>query len=146
MPRAARRSPSPAASSALARRAFNDLVGFIAGWATVLDFVLTISLSALFLPYYFAGALGQYPDALSVRAAAVYGVGILVIVTTVRLARRTEIYTVGVAVAALDLVVQVGIAVLGARAALLVELAQEQHRSRRRCRRGTRSRSPSRSR
>ena len=52
--------PEPGGASAFARRAFNDLVGFIAGWATVLDFVLAISLSALFLPYYFAGALGQY--------------------------------------------------------------------------------------
>jgi APA family basic amino acid/polyamine antiporter len=103
----------PGGSSALARRAWGDLVGFIAGWATVLDFVITVSLSALFLPHYVSGALGQDPNALSVRAAAVYGVGILVIMTTVRLARRTEIYTAGVAVAALDLIVQVSLAVLG---------------------------------
>jgi len=103
----------PGGSSALARRAWGDLVGFIAGWATVLDFVITVSLSALFLPHYVSGALGQDPNALSVRAAAVYAVGILVIITTVRLARRTEIYTAGVAVAALDLIVQVSLAVLG---------------------------------
>jgi APA family basic amino acid/polyamine antiporter len=103
----------PGGSSALARRAWGDLVGFIAGWATVLDFVITISLSALFLPHYVSVGLGQGPKALSVREAAVYGVGILVIMTTVRLARRTEIYTTGVAIAALDLIVQVSLAVLG---------------------------------
>jgi len=103
----------PGGSSALARRAWGDLVGFIAGWATVLDFVITVSLSALFLPHYVSGVLGQDPGALSVRAAAVYAVGILVIMTTVRLARRTEIYTTGVFVAALDLIVQVSLAVLG---------------------------------
>jgi len=103
----------PGGSSAMARRAWGDLVGFIAGWATVLDFVITVSLSALFLPHYVSGVLGQDPGALSVRAAAVYAVGILVIMTTVRLARRTEIYTTGVFVAALDLIVQVSLAVLG---------------------------------
>ena len=30
----------PGGASAFARRAFNDLVGFIAGWATVLDYVI----------------------------------------------------------------------------------------------------------
>ncbi|HKV66675.1 MAG TPA: amino acid permease [Gaiellales bacterium] len=103
----------PGGSSAMARRAWGDLVGFIAGWATVLDFVITVSLSALFLPHYVSGALGQGPKAVSVREAAVYAVGILVIMTTVRLARRTEIYTTGVAIAALDLIVQVSLAVLG---------------------------------
>src|SRR6185437_1016192 len=38
--------PEPGGSSALARRAWGDLAGFIAGWATVLDFVIAMSLSA----------------------------------------------------------------------------------------------------
>ncbi len=105
--------PEPGGSSALARRAWGDLVGFIAGWATVLDFVIAISLSALFLPHYVSGALGQRPNALSVREAAAYAVAILAVMTVVRLARRTEIYTAGVVVAALDLIVQVSLAVLG---------------------------------
>jgi basic amino acid/polyamine antiporter, APA family len=103
----------PGGSAALARRAWGDLVGFIAGWATVLDFVIAISLSALFLPHYVSGALGQRPNALSVREAAAYAVAILVVMTAARLARRTEIYTAGVIVAALDLLVQVSLAVLG---------------------------------
>jgi len=104
--------PEPGGSSALARRAWGDLAGFIAGWATVLDFVITISLSALFLPHYVAGAFG-YESAFSVRQAAALAVAVLGVITVVRLARRTEIYTAGVAVAALDLVVQVSLAVLG---------------------------------
>jgi basic amino acid/polyamine antiporter, APA family len=105
--------PEPGGSSALARRAWGDLVGFIAGWATVLDFVITMSLSALFLPHYVSGALGQEPNALSVREAAAYAVAILVGMTAARLVRRTEIYTIGVIVAALDLIVQVSLAILG---------------------------------
>ncbi len=104
--------PEPGGSSALARRAWGDLAGFIAGWATVLDFVITISLSALFLPHYVAGAVGSH-GAFSARQAAALAVAILAVITAVRLVRRTEIYTAGVAVAALDLIVQVSLAVLG---------------------------------
>jgi APA family basic amino acid/polyamine antiporter len=104
--------PEPGGSSALARRAWGDLAGFIAGWATVLDFVIAMSLSALFLPHYVAGAFG-WTGQFSVRQAAALAVAILVVVTAVRLARRTDAYSAGVAVAALDLVVQVSLAVLG---------------------------------
>jgi basic amino acid/polyamine antiporter, APA family len=106
--------PEPGGSSAFARRAFNDLVGFIAGWATVLDFVLAISLSALFLPYYFAGAIGQedWFRGQHGRATAV-AVGIVVAVAAVRMVKRTDAYTIGVFVAVLDLVLQFGLAIFG---------------------------------
>ena len=42
--------PEPGGAATFARRAFNDLVGFVAGWAVVLDYTISISLAALFLP------------------------------------------------------------------------------------------------
>src|ERR671934_2168271 len=114
--------PEPGGASAFARRAFNDLVGFIAGWATVLDFVLAIALSALFLPYYFAGALGHtgWFTGEHWRTTGV-AVAIVLAVTAFRVVRRTDVYTVGVIVAALDLVLQVGLAVLGLALLLSVD-------------------------
>src|SRR5881394_4232861 len=38
------------------RIAFNDLVGFVTGWALFLDYLIVIALSALFLPHYVSGA------------------------------------------------------------------------------------------
>jgi basic amino acid/polyamine antiporter, APA family len=106
--------PEPGGASAFARRAFNDLVGFIAGWATVLDFVLAISLSALFLPYYFAGAIGQEDWFRGQQGrATVVAVAIVLAITVVRMVRRTDAYTIGVVVAVLDLVLQFGLAVFG---------------------------------
>jgi APA family basic amino acid/polyamine antiporter len=117
--------PEPGGASAFARRAFNDLVGFIAGWATVLDFVLAISLSALFLPYYFAGALGQadWFRGQHARATAV-AVGIVLVVAAVRMVRRTDVYTIGVVVAVLDLVLQFGLAIFGLVLLLSVDALQ----------------------
>ena len=99
--------PEAGGASAFARRAFNDLVGFIAGWATVLDFVLAISLSALFLPYYFAGAVG-HPGWFRGEhtRATIVAVGIVLVVTVIRMLRRTDAYAIGVLVAVLDLVIR----------------------------------------
>jgi len=104
--------PESGGASAYARRAFNDLVGFVAGWATVLDFVIAISLSALFLPYYLIGALGSN-SAPSSREDTVIAIGLVLAVTALRLWRRTGAYGLGVAVAVLDLAVQVSLAALG---------------------------------
>src|SRR6266550_951365 len=38
------------------RIAFNDLAGFMTGWALFLDYLIVIALSALFLPHYLAAA------------------------------------------------------------------------------------------
>ena len=40
------------------RRAFNDLLGFVTGWALFLDYLIVIALSAIFLPHYLGAALG----------------------------------------------------------------------------------------
>src|SRR5690348_1129469 len=40
------------------RVAFNDLAGFITGWALFLDYLIVIALSALFVPHYLGIALG----------------------------------------------------------------------------------------
>ncbi len=103
--------PEPGGASTFARRAFNDLVGFIAGWATVLDYVVAISLSALFLPHYMLGAVGQ--DTLSERQSVVFAVAIVIAVTGARLVRRTNVYVAGIVLSLLDLVVQVGLALFG---------------------------------
>src|SRR6266540_2948663 len=40
------------------RVAFNDLAGFMTGWVLFLDYLIVISLSALFLPHYLGLAIG----------------------------------------------------------------------------------------
>src|SRR5579862_4737006 len=42
--------PEPGGSATFARHAFNDLVSFIAGWALLLDYIVTIAISAFAIP------------------------------------------------------------------------------------------------
>src|SRR4051812_24113022 len=102
----------PGGGSAFARRAFNDLVGFIAGWATLLDYIIAISLAALFVPHYVAGAFGSPGDITRGESTAI-AVALVVGMTVIRVVRRTDVYQVGIWVSVLDLVVQVGLGVLG---------------------------------
>src|SRR5437588_9840670 len=48
--------PETGGAATFVRRALNDLAGFLTGWALFLDYLIVISLSALFLPHYLAGA------------------------------------------------------------------------------------------
>ncbi|HTW42803.1 MAG TPA: amino acid permease [Solirubrobacteraceae bacterium] len=59
--------PEAGGSSSFARHAFNDVVSFFAGWALSLDYILTIAISAFFVPHYLSafpglGALKHNPD------------------------------------------------------------------------------------
>src|SRR6201992_1141646 len=56
--------PEAGGSSSFARHAFNEVVSFIAGWGLSLDYILTIAISAFFVPHYldaFFPALGHAP-------------------------------------------------------------------------------------
>ena len=44
--------PEAGGSSSFARHAFNDVVSFFAGWALSLDYIITIAISAFFVPHY----------------------------------------------------------------------------------------------
>jgi len=52
--------PEAGGSSSFARHAFNDVVSFFAGWALSLDYIITIAISAFFVPHY----LGAFFPAL----------------------------------------------------------------------------------
>src|ERR1700726_2983997 len=59
--------PEAGGSSSFARHAFDDIVSFFAGWALSLDYILTIAISAFFVPHYLSAfpglhALNHNPD------------------------------------------------------------------------------------
>jgi len=94
------------------RVAFNDLAGFLTGWALFLDYLIVIALSALFVPHYLGAAFQV--DALERHPwDVVVGVCAIVLVAAVRLFRRPSLYTVGFVVPVLDVIVQLLLVVVG---------------------------------
>jgi APA family basic amino acid/polyamine antiporter len=104
--------PETGGAATFVRRAFNDLAGFLTGWALFLDYLIVIALSAFFLPHYLgaafkAGSLSHHPWDLVVAVAVIVGVSLI------RLVRRSAFYRYGIVVAVLDLITQVGLVALG---------------------------------
>jgi APA family basic amino acid/polyamine antiporter len=104
--------PETGGAETFTRRAFNDLIGFVTGWALFLDYLIVIALSALFLPHYLGAAL----EIETLRDApwdTVTAIAAIAAVATVRLVRRSRLHTPALVVALLDLAVQSLIVVLG---------------------------------
>src|SRR6202162_2079248 len=67
--------PEAGGSSSFARHAFNDVVSFFAGWALSLDYIITIAISAFFVPHY----LGAFFPSLTHNPGDIIG-GLITIV------------------------------------------------------------------
>jgi basic amino acid/polyamine antiporter, APA family len=102
--------PEAGGSSSFARHAFNELVSFIAGWALSLDYILTIAISAFFVPHY----LGAFWPALTHPPGDVIG-GLIVIALLAWLNIRGigESANLNLLLAVLDLATQVLIIFIG---------------------------------
>src|ERR1700730_12279957 len=103
--------PEAGGSSSFARHAFNELVSFFAGWALSLDYILTIAISAFFVPHY----LGAFWPALTHSPGDVIG-GLIVIGVLAWLNIRGigESAKLNFFLAIADLVTQVRIIIAGA--------------------------------
>jgi APA family basic amino acid/polyamine antiporter len=104
--------PETGGAATFVRRAFNDLAGFLTGWALFLDFLIVIALSALFAPHYLAEAI-SVPALRDEPWDAIVGCLLIAAIAGVRLTRRTRLHAGSLAVALLDLVVQGLLVVLG---------------------------------
>src|SRR5947209_406104 len=103
--------PEAGGSSSFARHAFNELVSFFAGWALSLDYILTIAISAFFVPHY----LSAFWEPLKHPPGDVIG-GLIVVVLLALLNIRGigESAKLNFMLAVMDLATQVLIIVVGA--------------------------------
>ncbi len=104
--------PETGGAATFARRAFNDLTAFATGWVLFLDYLIVIALSALFLPHYLGAALSR-PELTESPWDVVVAVFVILSVVVFRLIRYTRVSTPAIALAVLDLAVQVIVIVLG---------------------------------
>jgi APA family basic amino acid/polyamine antiporter len=104
--------PETGGAATFVRRAFNDLAGFVAGWALFLDFLIVLALSALFVPHYLGAALSA-PSFRDDPWDALLGCALIAAIAGVRLVRRTRLHLGSLVVALLDLLVQGVLVVLG---------------------------------
>ena len=104
--------PETGGAATFTRRAFNDLWGFATGWVLFLDYLIVIALSTLFLPHYLGASLSA-PSLTESPWDVVIAVGVITTIVAVRLARHSRIHTAALALALLDISVQLLIVVIG---------------------------------
>jgi len=104
-------SPEAGGSSAFARRGFNEMVSFIAGWALMLDYIITIAISAFSVPNYlghFWSWLGQYPG------NSIGGIVVILLLMTINVIGIRETARLNITLSVLDLATQVLLVIVGA--------------------------------
>src|SRR6201989_2628815 len=72
--------PEAGGSSSFARHAFNEFISFVAAWGQMLNYTITVAISAFFVPHYLAvfwPALGHSPGDVIAGAALVVGLALL---------------------------------------------------------------------
>jgi APA family basic amino acid/polyamine antiporter len=103
--------PEAGGSASFARRGFNDLVGFVSGWALMLSYIVTIAISAYIIsPYlgYFWAPLKESPV-----AGTAVSMGIILFLMFINVTGVKESSRVNILFTVIDLATQVSIIVLG---------------------------------
>jgi APA family basic amino acid/polyamine antiporter len=102
--------PEAGGSSSFARHAFNELVSFFAAWGQLLNYVITIAISAFFVPHY----LAVFWDPLAESPADIIGgVALIALLATVNVIGTRESANLNFVLAAADLLTQVVVVAFG---------------------------------
>src|SRR5438105_9551418 len=73
--------PEAGGSSSFARHAFNELWSFFAAWAQMLNYTITIAISAFFVPHYIGGLF--WPALQHGPGDVLFGIGVVTILSVV---------------------------------------------------------------
>jgi basic amino acid/polyamine antiporter, APA family len=102
--------PEAGGSSSFARHAFNELASFFAGWALTLDYIITIAISAFFVPHY----LGAFFPALRHSPGDIFGgMAVIAALAAVNIRGLGESARLNLILAVADLATQVLLVLVG---------------------------------
>jgi len=102
--------PEAGGSSSFARHAFNELTSAITAWGQMLNYIITVAISAFFLPHYL-GVL--WDPLLSAPGDILFSIGVIVVLGALNIRGVKEAAGVNVFLAIADFLTQVGLVVLG---------------------------------
>jgi basic amino acid/polyamine antiporter, APA family len=104
--------PEAGGSSSFARRAFNEFTSFFAAWAQMLNYVITVAISAFFVPHYLGGLFWE--PLRSAPGDIIFGAGVVVVLSLVNVVGVKESAGLNIFLAVLDFVTQLLLVLVGA--------------------------------
>src|SRR5437763_1627281 len=104
--------PEAGGSSSFARHAFNEFWSFFAAWGQMLNYVITVAISAFFVPHYIGGLFWSY---LSTSPGDVFfGIGVIVLLSAINVIGIKEAARVNIVLAFTDFSTQLLLVIVGA--------------------------------
>jgi APA family basic amino acid/polyamine antiporter len=104
------RYPEAGGSASFARHAFDELVSFTAGWAQMLVYVVTVAVSAFFVPHY----LSVFWEPLRTNPWDIVGGAVVIVVlVSLNVVGVTEAARLSITLAVVDFATQVLLVILG---------------------------------
>src|SRR5215213_7926164 len=102
--------PEAGGSSSFARHAFNELASFFAAWAQMLTYIVTIAISAFFVPHYLAvfwAPLGEGPGDI------IFAIALIACLAALNVKGTEESAKLNLVLAGADLLTQVALVAIG---------------------------------
>jgi len=103
--------PEAGGSASFARHGFNDLGGFTAGWALMLSYIVTISISAFTIPPYLGYFWEPFKDSPVIGTSVSIGLVLFLMIINVIGIKETSILNIGATI--IDITTQVSLVVIG---------------------------------
>ncbi|TET25628.1 MAG: APC family permease [Dehalococcoidia bacterium] len=103
--------PEAGGSASFARHGFNDIAGFTAGWALMLSYIVTISISAFTIPPYLSYFWEPFKSSPIIGTATSMGIVLLLMTINIIGVKETSMVNIGAAI--IDIVTQVSLVIIG---------------------------------
>jgi APA family basic amino acid/polyamine antiporter len=103
--------PEAGGSSSFARHAFNELVSFFAAWAQMLNYVITVAISAFFVPHYLGGLF--WDPLRSAPGDVIFAVGVVALLSFINVIGIKESAGLNIVLAVVDFFTQLLMVVVG---------------------------------
>src|SRR5918995_7177114 len=104
--------PEAGGSSSFARRAFNEGVSFFAAWAQMLNYIITVAISAFFVPHYIGGLFWE--PLRSAPGDIIFGAGVIAVLAAINVVGVKESAGLNVLLALVDFFTQLLLVLVGA--------------------------------
>jgi len=104
--------PEAGGSSSFARHAFNEFWSFVAAWSQMLNYVITIAISAFFVPHYIGGLFWE--PLKSAPGDIIFGMAVIALLAVINVVGVKEAAWLNIFLALTDLATQVLLVAVGA--------------------------------
>jgi basic amino acid/polyamine antiporter, APA family len=103
--------PEAGGSSSFARHAFNEFWSFFAAWGQMLNYVITIAISAFFVPHYIGGLF--FPFLKTSPGDVVFGIAVIALLSVINVVGVQEAAKLNILLAITDFSTQLLLVVVG---------------------------------